>query len=65
MHGSSVPAQLAAACSQPFPPIPRATHSMQSELQELAEAPALRGAARQLAAVVEPAHSSVFDSILY
>jgi len=38
---------------------------LQAQLQELADAPALRGAARQLAAVVEPARSSVFDSILY
>lgn len=35
------------------------------QLQELADAPALRGAARQLAAAVEPSRSAVFDLILY
>ena len=34
-------------------------------LQELADAPALRGVARQLAPVVDPARSSVFDTILF
>lgn len=39
--------------------------SLLAQLQELAEAPALRSAACQLAAVVDPARSSVFDCILY
>ena len=34
-------------------------------LAELEAAPALRGAARQLASVVDPARSSVFEAILY
>lgn len=34
-------------------------------LQELADAPGLRGVARQLAPVVDPARSSAFDAILY
>lgn len=36
-----------------------------AQLQELADAPALRGAARQLAPAVDPAKSAVFDLILY
>ncbi len=36
-----------------------------AELEELAAAPALRHAARQLAPVVDPSRSSAFECILY
>lgn len=36
-----------------------------AQLEELASAPALRSAARQLAAVVDPSRSSAFAAILY
>ena len=36
-----------------------------AQLAELADAPALRGAARHLAPAVDPARNSVFDTILY
>lgn len=36
-----------------------------AQLAELAGAPALRGPARQLAPVVDPARSSAFEAILY
>ena len=36
-----------------------------AQLQELADAPALQAAARLLAPAVDPARSSVFETILY